>query len=410
MDKEEVKSVTLTAEALEKFAADVATKTAQEIGRTKATSHMAGTVETEEASGVVVGKEVIEGKGLRFARVVRAEAVARRKGLQTADVLKGWGHKMEAAAVTKSLTQGSLSSGGTLVPEEFSSELIPYLRNAMCVSKAGARRLPMNSATLTLPRQNGAATAAYAAEGANISSSQPTTDALVFNEKKLTALVPVSNDLLKNASISADEWVRDDLVAVAGIKMDHQALFGTGAANGPRGVESLMASGNKFNITASSATVPTAAELRVGLAKLIKLVKQSNVAMKAPCFIFNAQTEEYLRGIVENGVPLFDMALQDGKLRGFPVIVTEQISSTLADYAGSGSTYSRVFFGDWSEFIIAENQAMEIEVAPGGAYYNGSSVIAGLSTDETVVRLILKHDFNLAHTNAFGFMASTMGN
>lgn len=408
---EEKKSSTLDAAAVETLVAETVAKALKEVaGREKATTHMAGTVETEEPSNVVVGKEVIEGTGLRFARVVRAEALAKRKGVQTVDVLKSWGHTSEAKAVTKSVTQGSLSSGGTLVPEEYAAELVPYLRNAMSVSKAGARRLPMNSAQLVLPRQNGAATASYSAEGANITSSAPTTDAIRFSEKKLTALVPVSNDLLKNASISADQWVRDDIVAVAGIKMDSQALFGTGAANGPRGVESLMATANKFNITASSATVPTAAELRVGLGKLIKLVKASNVPMSAPAFIFNAQTEEYMRAITENGVPLFDMALEAGKLRGFPVIVSEQISSTLADYAGSGSTYSRVFFGDWSQFIIAENQSIELEVSPGAAYYNGSSVVAGFSTDETVVRLIMKHDFNVAHSNAFAFMASTMGN
>lgn len=405
---EEKKSDTLSAAAVETLVAESIAKAMKEIaGREKATSHM---TQTEAGPVVTEVKEVVEGTGLRFARVVRAEAVARRKGLQTADVLKTWGHTSEAKAVTKALTQGSLSSGGTLVPEEYAAELVPYLRNAMAVMKAGARRLPMNSASLVLPRQNGAATAAYSAEGANISSSAPTSDAIRFSEKKLTALVPVSNDLLKNASISADEWVRDDLVAVAALKMDHQALFGTGAASGPRGVESLMATANKFNLAASSATAPTAAELRVGIGKLVRLVKQANVAFKSPCFLMNAQTEEYMRGITENGVPLFDMSLEDGKLRGFPVVVTEQISSTLADYAGSGSTYSRIFFGDWSEFIIAENQSVEIEVAPGGAYYNGSSVVAGLSTDETVVRLIMKHDFNLAHTNAFAFLASTMGN
>lgn len=408
---EEKKSSTLDASAVETLVADTVAKALKDMaGREKATTHMAGTVEKDEASGITEVKEAVEGTGIRFARVVRAEALAKRKQMQTVDVLKGWGYASEAKAVAKSVTQGSLSSGGTLVPEEFSAELIPLLRNQMSIMKAGARRLPMNSASLTLPRQNGAATASYSAEGANISTSAPTTDAIRFQEKKLTALVPVSNDLLKNASISADQWVRDDLVAVAGLKMDSQALFGTGAANGPRGVESLMATANKFNLTAVAPTTPTAQELRNGLGKLIKLVKQANVFMKAPCFMFNAQTEEYLRGITENGVPLFDMALEAGKLRGFPVVVTEQIGSTLADYAGSGSTYSRIFFGDWSEFIIAENQAIELEVAPGGAYYNGSSVVAGLSLDETVVRLIMKHDFNVAHSNAFAFCASTMGN
>ncbi|KKL70473.1 hypothetical protein LCGC14_2104520, partial [marine sediment metagenome] len=73
----------------------------------------------------------------------------------------------------------------------------------------------------------------------------------------------------------------------------------------------------------------------------------------------------------------------------------DQIPNTL----GGGSNESEIYFQEFTEAVIGEALGMMVEVFPGGAYNDGSQIISGISTDETVIRLITEHDFQLRHTN-----------
>jgi HK97 family phage major capsid protein len=62
--------------------------------------------------------------------------------------------------------------------------------------------MPMPRGTMTIPGAASAATAAYGAEGGRIAASQPGPRQIVASFKKLTALVPVSNDMMRYADPS----------------------------------------------------------------------------------------------------------------------------------------------------------------------------------------------------------------
>jgi HK97 family phage major capsid protein len=48
-----------------------------------------------------------------------------------------------------------------------------------------------------VPKITGGSTAGYVGENANITKTQPTTGQITLTFKKLAALVPISNDLLR---------------------------------------------------------------------------------------------------------------------------------------------------------------------------------------------------------------------
>ncbi len=50
--------------------------------------------------------------------------------------------------------------------------------------------------------------------------------------------------------------------------------------------------------------------------------------------------------------------------------------------------------------MIADTLNTVVDVFPGGAYTDGALTVAGISTDETVVRVIRETDFNLRHQQA----------
>lgn len=138
--------------------------------------------------------------------------------------------------VVKALAAGGQSTGGALVPQQFVADLIELLRAATVVRRAGARTIDMATGNLTIPRLAGGATSAYQDELDDIGVSAETFDDVQFNAKKLTTLVPVSNDLIRRAAMAVDTIVRDDLIASASRREDLAFLLGAGTAKDPIGI------------------------------------------------------------------------------------------------------------------------------------------------------------------------------
>jgi HK97 family phage major capsid protein len=97
----------------------------------------------------------------------------------------------------------------------------------------------MPAGNLTIPRLAAGATAGYQGELDDISSSQETFDDLQLNAKKLTALVPVSNDLIRRAPSNIEAIVRDDMVQSLARREDLAFLLGDGSGNSPIGLLNL---------------------------------------------------------------------------------------------------------------------------------------------------------------------------
>src|SRR3546814_9613501 len=73
----------------------------------------------------------------------------------------------------------------------------------------------------------------------------PTTGVTVgqqtMSAKRLTALVPITNQLIRRASMNVQMMIRDDLVEGVAVKEDQQFLRGVGSATAPTGMRNLIA-------------------------------------------------------------------------------------------------------------------------------------------------------------------------
>jgi HK97 family phage major capsid protein len=364
----------------------------------KATSNMAEA--PVEVSEVRVGKDASEGqKGLNFVRQLKAKAYGREHGMSAAQAAKSMGYH----TVAKALNQTTAAAGGDTVVPEFASEVIELLRARSVVRAAGARVVPMSTSTLSIPKQTGSGTAAYVGESANIPPSQQTVARITLTEKKLVALTPITNDLLMNSSIQADEFVRDDLVSVMALREDLAFIRGDGAGNTPTGILNRTLAGNKFNMSAVALATPTLAELRREFAKLLGKLQLANVPMVDCAWLMHPRTALYLSTVADgNGNLVYGGQLEQGKLGGFPVFLTTQIPINLT--VASDTDCSEIYFGSFRHALIGDRMSIQAEVFSNAAYHNGSAVVAGISTDESVVRTISKHDFNLRQDAAFAVM------
>jgi HK97 family phage major capsid protein len=248
---------------------------------------------------------------------------------------------------------------------------------------------------MTIPRQSGAATASYVGENVNISSSQQTTEQITLTAKKLAALTPASNDLLRQASADADAFVRDDLVQVMSLREDLAFIRDDGTSNKPKGIRFAVASGQVVARTQAAAT-STLAEISDDLFRMLERVEGANHQLVRPGWIMTSRTKSGLMRLRDaNGQLVFASEMSRGELLGFPFGISNQIPKNL------GGDETELYFGDFNELLIGDTQSLEIEVFPGGTYHDGANLISGISQDQTVIRTIALHDVALRHNTAF---------
>lgn len=351
--------------------------------------------QTDWASKIFSGSQQIERpkqeKGTMTARIVRALAAAKGDPERAANwAKKNWG---EDEPVIKALAAGDATAGGYLVPPEYSTDLIELLRPRAVVRRLGAVVLPMETGTLNIPKITGGATASYIGENTNIPKTEQTFGQITLTWKKLAALVPISNDLLRFSSPNADTIVRDDLVAAMALREDLAFIRDDGTNNKPKGLLNWAPAENKFN---ANATVDLA-NVTADLGKAVYTLKKNNVRFIRPGWIISPRTENYLMTVRDaNGNFAFREEMLAGRLFGYPYGVTTQVPDNL----GAGGDESEVYLVDFADAVIGEATQLIIDASTEAAYHDGANVVAAFSLDQTVIRVIAQHDFALRHAES----------
>lgn len=343
-----------------------------------------------------IKNDAMKGVGLFVARFARALAAEKRFNISAETFAKeAWGDAEIAGLVAqqKALVAQSAAAGGILVPQQFAPEIIELLRAKSVMRQAGVRQLSMPNGNMTLRRQNGGGTAYYAGESSNITPSTQSLDQINAVAKKLTAITAVSNELLRSPDASADAFVRDDLAKVMGLRADLAMIRGDGTANTPKGVRYLTTSTNVFGRTQASGSGSTLAEVTLDGFKMQRYVADTDADISTGFWLMNPKIEYALKQYRDgNGNLAFLAEMVAGRWLGFPYHVTTQIPNNLG-----GGDEAELYFVVGSECIIFDKTDLVIDVSSEAAYHDGSSVVSAFSRDESVIRAISEHDFNMRH-------------
>ena len=315
------------------------------------------------------------------------------------------------------MSAGDPTAGGFLVPTQFSSDVIELLRASGTVRSLGPTSMPMATGTVKVPNISAGATAAYIGENSNVTKSQLETGQITLSFKKLAALVPISNDLIRYSSPSADTIVRDDCVRSLAAREDLAFLRGTGLSGTPKGLKYWIASANKFDANATASL----ANLTNDLGHAIRNVMDADINLVIgqagtgavtvrPGWVFAPRTWQYLFTIQTGlGTHAFKDEMLRGTLLGWPFRVTTQIPITASsNTVDTGGTYSEIYFGAFAHAVIGEAQGLIVDASQEAAYYDGTNVVAAYSQDQTVIRVIAEHDFALRHDRAFSLIESSV--
>lgn len=325
-------------------------------------------------------------KGLIAARMVKCIAASKRKmrnPIEIATNLYG-----PDSVVTNALQAGDADAGGFTIDSNFAAEIIELLRNQAAVEGAGPRRVPLDSGTLTLPKHTAATSGGWIGEGENMPVTQPGFGQVKMTAKKYAGLVPISNDLLLYSSSDVDRLVRDDLVRTVALAEDLAFIRGDGTGGAPVGMRNIP------GIQEFATNGTSVANITSDLGTAIQKIMEANVEMAGLHWFFTPKSWAGLFTARDaNSTPVWQAMLDRGMLYGIPFTVTNQIPGNL----GTGSDESEVYLVNMNDVVVGRASSIELDSSSEAAYYDGSSVQAAFSLDQTVVRIINRVDFVARH-------------
>ena len=385
-----------------------------------------------KSEAAAVAKGIVTSKGLMvggFAKALLMAGGSSYGAVAAAKQVYGESHPVHIE-MAKALVAGVGPSGGFAVPPQYVNEIIELLRPRAVVRASNPRSMPMPRGTMTLPAQTSAATAGYGSESGQIGSSQPGLGQIIATYKKLTGLVPVTNDLMRFADPAADAFVRDDLVKVFALREDLAFMMGDGTQDSPKGFlafanawtaswggtagnyltganSSAAVNGTKNPTTTTGGNFITSTEgasvtlqtVANELAGLVNKLDTANVAETRRKWFFHPRIFNFLYNLLNSlGLYVYRDELSKGTLLGYPFAKSTQIPINIWDATGANTNCSFIFLVEMDDAILLDSMQLELAVSREGTFYDTTGTLqSAFQKDMTLIRAIAEHDFQMRH-------------
>lgn len=369
--------------------ADAAVKRAEAVEAAQAAAAVPAAHTTTPAVTVPAQAANPDHKGIEVGLIVGALAAGKGDVEKAKAYLEKEGH----SGVGASLTTGADAAGGFTLPRPTATGLIELLRARVVVRRAGAMVFPMPAGKMRMAKQGSSATATYGAELAPIAPSTPGFAAIDEAFRKLTSLVPVSNDLLRMSSLAMAQVVTRDLLEVMARREDVAFIRGDGLSNTPKGIRNWALAPNW-----QAAVANTVAAVEAAINRMVNLVEDADVPMTMPGFMMRASTKNFLAALrnPDTGYKVFPSIDENGTLKGWPIYTTSQIPNNL----GAGTNETEIYFVDFAQIMIGDALNVTVSVSTEATYVDGGTTHSAFQKDQTLMRAIAEHDLAPAYDQA----------
>ena len=237
------------------------------------------------------------------------------------------------------------------------STLIELLRNRSRVRQLGATVMANMVGTFDLPKQTAAATAGWVTEGNAPSESNQTIGQVALAPNTVGAFTNYTRRFVNQSSIDAEQFVRNDLMAVLALELDRACVNGSGSGAEPEGILQ-----NSSIPTVAVSDPDGGAPDRDDLINLETEVNQDNADGDSMAFLTNSKVKGKLKQTtIDSGSGLFVWESGD-TLVGYTAAVSNQVPSNLTK--GGGSNLSAIIFGNWASLVIALWSGIDVIVNP----------------------------------------------
>jgi HK97 family phage major capsid protein len=254
---------------------------------------------------------------------------------------------MQMEMISRAQTAGVFSAGGAVVQEQY-GPMIELLRNQTVLGRAGITVLSGLVGDLILPVHTGGATAYWVSETGALSDTAATFGQKSMVPHRLGATIPFSTQFLAQASISAEDFLRNELMTAMNLKKDVAGLHGSGAAGEPLGVQNTT--GINATVTYSDAAAwADVVEHETGIC-----VDNADIGTMA--FILSAATvgkwKTKLKDSVAGAGYLIEGGGENMSANGYKAHRSNQVAGNVS------------FFGVWAQLLLGGWAGLEVIVDP----------------------------------------------
>lgn len=296
------------------------------------------------------------------------------------------GDKDVAMAVTT-----AADSGGSLVPENWASEVIELLTPRTLVRKMGARSVPLPNGNLTLPRQTGGATSQYKGETEQGSVSESKFGDVKLQAKEQISLVPMSNRLIGRAGYRIEQLVLNDMINATAQTQDRAFIRGDGTGETPTGIRKTAIDAGRV-IAFGGELVATNIDEYLGALMLGLEESDSNMIM--PGWMLPPRTARYLKDLKDSSGRFQYPEMKDGFLKGLPFDTTTNIPADL----GTEQNESEIYLVDFNDVLIGETDTWSIDISTQTAYKDSNGDLQlTFQQNMSLLRLVTENDIGFRH-------------
>jgi HK97 family phage major capsid protein/HK97 family phage prohead protease len=250
----------------------------------------------------------------------------------------------EVRQLKRGLSASTQNAGGYLVGVDLmTGSIIGLLRNKTLVSSMGIVNLDGLVNNVAIPRVTGGGTVYWLPEAGSVTASQQAFGQLTLSPHRLGADTFYTKQLLNQASLSVEAFVRDDLVRQSAVELDRVYLNGSGLFGEPQGIINTPGIGS---ITFSAA---------VTWAKLLTIesdIATANADLGAEAILTTPAARAKLKATVAFANTASPLWAADNTVNGYPAMVTMNVPS------------NKFIQGVWSEFIAARWAGLDVVVDP----------------------------------------------
>lgn len=302
-------------------------------------------------------------KGVGFVRLVAAKTAAylSKGAFSPIDFVKSrpaWQSEtpeVEAvlkAAVSAGTTTDSTWAGPLVQYQNLASEFVEYAHPLTIMGRiAGFRRVPFK---VKFPRQTGAAVASWVGEGKPKPATSLTFDSITIDPLKVAGIVPISMELMRLSSPSAEMIVRDELARALAKLVDNDFVDPDKSASANVSPASIT-----YGITPITATGTSYDYLKADVKSMMANFFAANIT---PDTVVMSQAQALAFSLMETslGVPRFpDLTMEGGRFLGMNAVASENIPYT-EDSPQEGSP---VIFLRAGDIALADEGGVEIDVS-----------------------------------------------
>ena len=281
---------------------------------------------------------------------------------------------------------GTTGIGGYLVQTDvMGSSLIDSLKNRLVVAQLGATTMTGLVGNVAIPRVTSDPTTYWVAEDTDVTLSNAAFDQLTLSPKTLGGAVAISRRLLLQSSVDVERFIRTELVNTLAVEIDRVALAGTGGTQ-PYGIAATTGvNAQAMSATTNANTAPTWATLLGFLSQ----ISADNADVGSLGWAINPATRAYCMATPKTTTISAGFLMEgDGRIAGFPAVVSNQVRSTLNVKAPNAS---EIFFGAFGQLVVGMWSGIELLTDPYTQALSGT----------VRVRALVDLDIGLRHPAAF---------